>query len=55
MSTNVNDSKAESLFNEGLEFYEQNKYDEAEVKFKEALKFLPNSEDILYIFTKLAG
>lgn len=36
------------LFEEGVYFYEQEKFDEAESKFIEALKYNPNSDEIKY-------
>ncbi len=41
-------NKAEQLFDEGLSFYEQGNFENAEAKFIEALEFDPLSEEIKY-------
>lgn len=39
---------AELLLEEGIKFYEQKRFTEAEANFKEALKILPSSETLMY-------
>lgn len=43
-----NERLAERLYDEGTNLYEDKKYKEAEIKLKEALDILPDSEDIMY-------
>jgi tetratricopeptide (TPR) repeat protein len=45
---NNNIDKSELLFNEGIELYEQENFEDAKIKFLEALKLEPSSEEIMY-------
>jgi hypothetical protein len=48
MISYLNEEKANSLFEEGNQLFEQKRFDEAEKLYNEALVLFPNSVDILY-------